>query len=342
MQQWKYGYTIRTGERHLRTGAACQDSVFALEDEKCIVMALCDGIGSLSRSGRTAQLAAAAACHILRKCADINFYHHAEVPNGMMKDLLESVDRFVTGKFREEGADHSQGDCTLAFVFVSKLFDFGFAGSLGDSAVCLIRKSGNTCLTESNANLESTASLHIREPWRFAKSETFCLGDDFWGAILTSDGMDGEIYTKNSSQVFRRAQVYFNAAQTDDMKQTLAELAETAVRNSGGELDDDISIAVLSRAEDDVLFPQDVTWLCACGARNRLENSYCFRCGRDFLTLYSSVSFAKYGGKTHFFATPTNTARWSGDFWTVSSIKTNECCKGDAKWQSNLNNIMWW
>ncbi|MBQ5628229.1 MAG: hypothetical protein IIU98_00675, partial [Ruminococcus sp.] len=114
-------------------------------------------------------------------------------------------------------------------------------------------------------------------------------------------GMDGEIYTKNSSQVFRRAQVYFNAAQTDDMKQTLAELAETAVRNSGGELDDDISIAVLSRAEDDVLFPQDVTWLCACGARNRLENSYCFRCGRDFLTLYSSVSFAKYGGKTHFF-----------------------------------------
>ena len=71
------------------------------------------------------------------------------------------------------------------------------------------------------------------------------------------------------------------------MKQTLAELAETAVRNSGGELDDDISIAVLSRAEDDVLFPQDVTWLCACGARNRLENSYCFRCGRDFLTLYS-------------------------------------------------------
>ncbi len=182
MQQWKYGYTIRTGERHLRTGAACQDSVFALEDEKCIVMALCDGIGSLSRSGRAAQLAAAAACHILRKCADINFYHHAEVPNGMMKDLLESVDRFVTGKFREEGADHSQGDSTLAFVFVSKLFDFGFAGSLGDSAVCLIRKSGNTCLTESNANLESTASLHIREPWRFAKSETFCLGDDFWGA----------------------------------------------------------------------------------------------------------------------------------------------------------------
>ena len=159
MQQWKYGYTIRTGERHLRTGAACQDSVFALEDEKCIVMALCDGIGSLSLSGRAAQLAAAAACHILRKCADINFYHHAEVPNGMMKDLLESVDRFVTGKFCEEGADRSQGDCTLAFVFVSKLFDFGFAGSLGDSAVCLIRKSGNTCLTESNANLESTASL---------------------------------------------------------------------------------------------------------------------------------------------------------------------------------------
>ena len=85
------------------------------------------------------------------------------------------------------------------------------------------------------------------------------------------------------------------------MKQTLAELAETAVRNSGGELDDDISIAVLSRAEDDVLFPQDVTWLCACGARNRLENSYCVRCGRDFLTLYSRVSFAKYGGKTQFF-----------------------------------------
>lgn len=294
MRQWKYGYTIRTGEKHLRTGAVCQDSVFALEDEKCIVMALCDGIGSLPLSGRAAQLAAAAACHILRKCADISFYHHAEVPNGMMKDLLESVDRFVTGKFREEGADRSQGDSTLAFVFVSKFFDFGFAG-------CLIRKSGNICLTESNANLESTASLHIREPWRLAKSEAFRLGDDFFGAILTSDGMDSEIYTKNSSQVFRRAQVYFNAAQSGNVEQTLAALAERAVRQSGGELDDDISIAVLSRAAGDVIFPQDVTWLCACGARNRLENSYCFRCGRDFLTLYSRVSFAKYGGKTQFF-----------------------------------------
>jgi len=301
MQQWKYGYTVRTGEKHRRIGAPCQDSVFVLEDEKCIVMALCDGLGSLPLSGRAAQLAAAAACHILRKCAGINFYHHAEVPNGMMKDLLESVDRFVSGRFREEGADRSQGDSTLAFVFVSKCFDFGFAGSLGDSAVCLIRRSGNVCLTESNANLESTASIHIREPWRLAKSEAFRLGDDFFGAILSSDGMDGEIYTKNSSQVFRRAQAYFNTAQTGDPGQALAALAGDAVSRSGGELDDDISLAVLSRAEDDVLFPPDITWLCACGARNRLEYSYCFRCGRDFLTLYSHVPFAKYGGKTQFF-----------------------------------------
>lgn len=302
MSQWKYGEYIKTGIVHERYGMPCQDSVYELEDENCAVAALCDGIGSLPHSGRAGRIASMAACHILKKCGGIDFYRHAEAPDGMIKDLLERIDAYISYKFNEKHIDRTQGDSTLAFVFVSKKFGFVFAGCLGDSAVCLIKKSGNVCLTENNPNIESTASVGMREPWKYCKTALLRLNsDDFLGAILTSDGMDGEIYAKNTSQVYQNAAYYFNCAQKGNFRDTIAARVEPMVRRSGSCFDDDISVAVISRAQGAVAFPKDSTWLCCCGERNRLDDTYCNGCGRDFLDVYRNAPFERFGGKTQFF-----------------------------------------
>lgn len=302
MSQWKYGYYVRNGKAHIQKGMPCQDSVFQLEDENCIVLALCDGIGSLPQSGRAGQLASMAACHILRRCAELDFYHYAETPDGMMKDLLEKIDGFISRKFGESHSVRSQGDSTLAFIYISKRYRFVYAGCLGDSAVCLIRKSGNICLTENNPNVESTATVNMRNPWKYSKTALFRLdSDDFLGAILTSDGLDGEIYAKNTSQVYQNAAYYFNAAQRNNMQKVIAARVEYLVAQSDSCFDDDISVAVISRAGTEVAFPKDITWMCSCGFRNRLDDTYCQKCGNDFIDVYRHVSFDKYGGKVAYF-----------------------------------------
>lgn len=302
MEQWKYGQYIKTGVRHQKHQLPCQDSVFFAQDDNCLVAALCDGIGSLPESALAAKVAAVAACRILQKCARIDFRVHASNPGGMLKDLLEQVDRYVAAKFEQRGIDRESGDSTLAFVYISKKFDYGFAASLGDSAVCLIQKSGNLCLTESNAHSESTATVNMRTPWEYAKSEVFDLKDDgFLGAILCSDGLDGEIFAKNSIQVYQNAAFYFNAVQSEDFEKTVADKLEPMINEYGDYLDDDVSLAVLSRAAEEVSFPDDPTWLCLCGARNTLDETYCSVCGADFMDVYRHISFERYGGKTQYF-----------------------------------------
>ena len=302
MDNWKYGQYIRNGLRHQKQQRLCQDSVFFAEDDNCVVAALCDGIGSLPESGLAAKIAAIATCMILQKCAGIDFRVHASNPNGMLKDLLEQVDSYVAAKFRERGIDRESGDSTLAFVYISKKFGYGFAASLGDSAVCLIQKNGNMCLTESNAHSESTATINMRTPWEYAKSDVFELNDDnFLGAVLSSDGMDGVLFAKNSIQVYKNTEFYFNAVQTDDFEKTIASKLDPMIEQYSDFLDDDISIAVLSRATEDIEFPEDPTWLCTCGARNALDDTYCSVCGSDFMDVYRNVPFERFGGKTQFF-----------------------------------------
>ena len=302
MDQWKYGQCVKTGLRHRRYGADCQDFVFAAEDENCIAVALCDGLGSLPASGYAAKYTSIAVCRILQQCATYDFRRFASDKSGLLKDLLERVNAALAKRFAEMHIDRKLADSTLAFVFVSKTFGFCYAACLGDSAVCLIKKSGCECLTESNAHSESTASVDMKNPWMYAAQAIVDLEDgDFLGAVLTSDGLDGEIYTKDSSLVFKATEYYFNAMLAADAEGALDERLTAIQTEYGDYYDDDISVAVLSRAEKRMKFPDDPTWLCRCGARNDLTETFCAHCGSDFMNVYHKINFNKYGGRAMFF-----------------------------------------
>ena len=48
--------------------------------------------------------------------------------------------------------------------------------------------------------------------------------------------------------------------------------------------------------------PEDATWRCACGNRNRIESTRCESCSKDFLKVYKGINFKQtYGSKLAFF-----------------------------------------
>ena len=302
MNQWKYKHLIKKGLRHESSGAACQDYICTAEDDNCIVIALCDGIGSLPASGLAAQYTAEAACRMMQNCAAGDFRPHVLEQDELLKAILLNINALLEKKLSAQGIDRHQSDSTLAFVCVSKLYNFCYAVCLGDSAVCLMKRSGCHCLTESNSCSESTATVDMKEPWSFAKQTIVELdSDDFWGAILTSDGLDGEIYAKDSTIVYKASELYFNAMLAESFDDAVNERLDVLCKDYGDYFDDDISVAVISRVEQRVLLREDPTWLCRCGERNALAETYCHLCRSDFIDVYRRVTVEQCGGQTRFF-----------------------------------------
>ena len=95
------------------------------------------------------------------------------------------------------------------------------------------------------------------------------------------------------------AELYFNAVLAEDPKSVIADRVKSLTADPDTIFYDDISVAVLSRAEAPVCLPEEPTWPCVCGNNNPLYESFCTKCGRDFLDVYRNVDLK--GDKTHFF-----------------------------------------
>lgn len=123
------------------------------------------------------------------------------------------------------------------------------------------------------------------------------------GFILSSDGLENELYMKGSDHVNKTAELYFNAWFTsDDPVAVIRERISKLTEIEGTPFDDDISIAILSRSDKKIILPEDPMWLCTCGFRNHLQTTYCQQCHKDFSVLYQNIRFRDYGGKAAFFA----------------------------------------
>lgn len=298
---WKYTSYLKKGVSHEKAGTVCQDSVLIKEDEYCIVAALSDGLGSLKYSDVAANTATETICNLFKNCKDKRLIDADK--NQLRSQLVDAVAGCIKQKAAEMGVQVSMMDCTLMFVYISKVHNYAIAGRLGDSAVCVIQSDDAVSLNDGNSSangtcavLDSDAADHLDlSCWDITK-------DRIEGFVLTSDGLDNVLYMKGSAHVNKVTEEYFNAITTssEPQKTIAAKIAELTSEDDTP-FDDDISIAVISRATHPIPFANDPTWLCICGARNRLQDTYCIQCKSDFTNIYKNIRFKEYGSKTAFF-----------------------------------------
>lgn len=312
MNGWNYTFDSRLGLSHAKNGRKCQDCVQVRDGERCLVAALSDGIGSREYSEVAAEATVAALCGLFAECdldtLNLIFLNAVsqEKCEQLKQYLVFELGKAVRARAEESGISLADMDCTLAFVCVAFAENQALVGRVGDSAVCLIRKDGDPeAIADSSFSSNRTHTLLETDAWRRMELRVIDLSDeDIAGFILTSDGLDNELYMKGNDWVCHNAQEYLNAlsGQTpESARRTLSARLDDLTTDYPDIFRDDISYAVLSRVQEPVSLPDDPTWLCTCGERNHLWETYCRRCHMDFVKLYRNANFAGEG-KAAFFA----------------------------------------
>ncbi|MBE6717560.1 MAG: hypothetical protein E7573_11655 [Ruminococcaceae bacterium] len=302
---WKHTSFIKKGTSHEKSGTECQDSVFLREDDFCIVAAVADGLGSLENSAVASSSATNAVWELFSSLKDKKIPYDSESfdAKSFRNELVTKIKDMMLTKALEMDISEKTMDCTLVFVYISKLHDFAVTGRLGDSAICIIKDSGNIAINDSNVSANGTSAMLDKDSAEQMHITFHDIKDeDIKGFILTSDGLDNEIYRKGSEHVNMAAEDYFNApVLSDDPEKILRNKINMLTASEVSGFDDDISIAVITRAEKPVSFKKDPTWLCRCNTRNRLQDTYCKNCNADFSAMYQHIRFREHGGKTAFF-----------------------------------------
>lgn len=303
MSNWKTVSFAKKGLLHNSNGTNCQDSVRIEENDSVLVAALADGLGSLKYSELASQTATQAICRFFVK-TNKGFIFEADNNTILPSDpIISYVKECIAEKAGEKGLPLSEMDCTLSFVCISKHNNLAIIGVLGDNAVCIMCNEKSIVLNDSNKSANGTYAVLDKDASRHLLIQTIDLeNDDILGFILTSDGLENELYIKGSTRINRIAASYFNTlVDYDKAEAAIKDRINRITAIPDSPFDDDISIAILSRAKKKIDLPSDPTWLCSCGERNQLQNTYCHACHADFTALYGRFRFKDYGGKAAFF-----------------------------------------
>lgn len=293
---WKYYYTHRVGLSHEITHTPCQDAVCIKESNDTLVAVLADGLGSLKKSEIASQAVTEniAAAFI---CSEKNVFS-IEIQR-LQEQVLEHSRKAIQTAAYEYGLDASDMDCTLLFVCINKRSNEVIVGHLGDGAICIIHNDSAELFSPPNRQVANgTATVMCNSEGDFHFSRYNIKTDSIVGFILSSDGLENELYF-SFGRVKKVAAEYFNALQLND-KQTENEidrLISTITKDKSSVYDDDISIAILSKAHGFISLPEDINWLCQCGERNGLQHTWCPHCGCDVVALHDKFSYAPYGRK---------------------------------------------
>lgn len=298
---WKKLKYLQKGVSHVQNGTNCQDSVLIFENEDCIVAALADGLGSLKHSEVAAQTATETVCKCFSKLNSP--LEQFETKEDLAKHILDAAVMSIQKKAIEMDVPLNEMDCTLMFVCVLKSTNYAIIGRLGDSAVCVIADPKSIAINDGNKSANGTNAILDKDAVEHFEIQILDLDkNNVYGFVLSSDGLENELYMKGSDHVNKTAELYFNAWFTaDDPVTVIADRISKLTEIAGTPFDDDISVAVLSRADEAIILPADPKWLCTCGFRNHLQTTYCQQCHKDFSVLYQNIRFRDYGGKAAFF-----------------------------------------
>ncbi len=302
MNKWKYISAFRQGLSHISKEIECQDYVLIKETEELLIAALSDGLGSLDNSQIASRLAVEKTCEFLLNNPSLGFENNEEETVSLKEKLITDIVNCIKEEADRLELDIDTMDCTLCFVCVSKKENQAVVGCLGDSAVCVIKKEEPVVINNSDVSANGThAILDDDAVDCLLVSQLDIDNDDILGFIITSDGLETEIFTKGNPYIIKKAEEYFNLLNSDKSSVLLENKIKQLVDKKGYIFDDDISLAILSRTEDNVIFDDDITWLCRCGHRNEIYETYCSNCSLDFLELYGDLDFKEKGGKFVFF-----------------------------------------
>lgn len=301
MTVWKKLKYLQKGISHVQNGTNCQDSVLIFENEDCIVASLADGLGSLKYSEVAAQTATETVCNFFFELK--NPFEKFDTKEDLAQHILDAVVMNIQDKANVMGVPLNEMDCTLVFVCVLKRPKQAIIGRLGDSAICVIAENKAIAINDGNKSANGTNAIFDNDAIENFDIKTLDLEEkNIYGFILSSDGLENELYMKGSDHVNKIAELYFNAWFINDdpvsvIEKRIAKLTEI----EDTPFDDDISLAILSRSDKEISLPEDPKWLCTCGFRNHLQTTYCQRCHKDFSVLYKNICFRDYGGKAAFF-----------------------------------------
>ncbi len=300
---WKYASYVRKGLSHEKSGIECQDRVLVCENENCIVAALADGLGSLEYSAVASEVATRTVAEFfLSQKMDLEQNSSPEGTDELAHKLIGMVQLRIREKAEALSLAVEAMDCTLGFVCVYKEEQLAIIGRLGDSAVCIIRKEASEVISDTSVSANGTSAVLDSDAGQSLKVLICDLeAKDIQGFILCSDGLDNEVYMKSSRFVQKAAELYFNSVLREDAQQIIGDRVEELVSFENTPFDDDISVAVISREDTELVLPEDPKWLCTCGVRNRMQDTYCCSCGKDIIAIYRHVRFKDYGGKDAFF-----------------------------------------
>lgn len=283
MRKWHGTSYIKTGWSHAYAKQPCQDAVRFEQYEHYILAAVSDGVGSLPNSQIASSAAVEAVDEWFRgKFRDLKRKKHDL--GWFTTNLILFVRDALHAAAKRTGIALDTMDCNLAFAFIIP-GDYALVGSLGDCAVCVLGKenkvftAGSALANGTDTILSENSETRVRMSWQSLHD------DSIQGFLVTTDGLEGELYYKNSDMIRKRAESYFNALLTDRANQQIANLISELPES----FDDDISMVLLSCSTQKITLPEDPTWLCTCGTRNPITASRCTHCGADFVELYKDI-----------------------------------------------------
>ena len=291
MKSWKFITYNQLGKQ----SDVCRECVKVHEDDTHIIGCLCDGLGS----PENAQIAAEVATDTVIEMFS-TIQSSGDITKNDVRQVKEAVVTAVKTRLKktaeEKKLELDALDCTLLFVCVFKEEDIAVIGNLGESALCVI---GNTdARLFGNGTLDGKAVLDDNAVQRLYMT-IIRLDDNVKGFLLSSDGLESEVYYKGQEYVGKSAEIYFNVVLEEDPQKAMQEKVAELTDDPEAGFNDDISLAVISCTDEAVTLPDEPVWPCVCGNSNPLYEDVCAECGREFAVLYKNVNLS--GGKARFF-----------------------------------------
>lgn len=292
MKNWKYAFYRQTGLSH----GVCQDSVDVYADDTRIIACLCDGLGSLKNSDVAAEETVKNVIDLFRAVPNAPTPQTDLAP--FRRKLTAELQRRLKSAAAERNMSPDSMDCTLLFACLFLKQNMAMIGCLGDSALCVIRDDKAPALfcdsdfIGTRAVLDHDAAEHLH-------CSVLPLDGHVKSILLTSDGLENEIYYKGLTHVAKNTELYLNAMLRDKPEAIMQKRIEELTAAGDTVFDDDISVAVLSCMDRPIRLEDEPTWPCVCGAENLLVDTFCTECSRDFLDLYKNIDFK--GDRAGFF-----------------------------------------
>lgn len=286
MSEWRILKCLVKGTSH-SDGTPCQDYVDVEERGNMIVAVLADGLGSKPYSEVAAQNAAETVKKML--FTDFGSFNN----NSRFKYyLIDQCRKQIKESASAYGRQVKDMDCTLLFAAICN--NEVVVGQLGDGAICMLGKDsgGLFCKPHKGNVVNSTMTVFSHDAASSLQINRYGSSSILEAIILTSDGLERDLYYPNSTVVKKIAAVYAQVVGNETAKKASAQIKGRIRKLQSVGADDDISIAVISKNNTVISLPDDPTWLCTCGKRNPIDITHCEHCAADFIDVYSDMDFS--------------------------------------------------